>query len=76
MKDTDIICGCNKVTVKQLTDLVNSHADITKEIIIEELGLGTKCGMCLDRVKSGANPEHVEVFYEDVLNVIGKANLV
>ena len=74
MRDTDIICGCNQISVKNLTDLANSNVDLKKDDMVEKLGLGTKCGMCLDRKKVEADTTgKVDIFYEDLLNVIGRS---
>ncbi len=73
MRDTDIICGCNQISVKNLTDLANSNVNLSKDEIVDQLGLGTKCGMCLDRKKVEEDTTgKVEVFYEDLLTVIGR----
>lgn len=71
MRDTDIICGCNQISVGDLTNLANTNVSLTKEDIVKELGLGTKCGTCLDRKRVEADTK-VEVFYEDVLAQIGR----
>ncbi|AWK52101.1 (2Fe-2S)-binding protein [Clostridium beijerinckii] len=54
MDDDKVVCGCTNVTIQNLRDAIENGAKSFEEIQ-SVINVDTRCGQCVDSVKSLVN---------------------
>lgn len=67
MKDTDIVCICSSVTVRDVCEALEKYNESIEEIQYR-LQAGFRCGLCLEYLAPG-----VDISYFDVVEKINNS---
>lgn len=65
MKDSDIVCDCNEVTVGCVKQYLakNDISDMELDDLLDELDIGTSCDACLD-----PHCDFIDVNYRELID--------